>query len=336
MSSNPLSLSVVIPTYGRPEWIRRAVASLAAQDPTPDQVIAVARDTDVATHEAIARLQAASLPFALLRGTVREPGFLPPVREGIRLATGDVIAVMDDDAEATPGWTHGLLRNYSSPSVGGVGGRYINMLGETEADVPQTDRVGYVSFVGHFVGDMYKRPTFSSPVDVQFLLGGCMSYRREVAKALEIDFGLNNNVAFGYETDLGLQVRAMGLRLLFDPAVAVRHYSAPRNISGMRSPNDSESVRWCAYNETRIALRRLPLLRAVLVFLWSTILGTRRAPGLLPWLVAPLARRLAFIPEVAPAALAGRFAGLRGVRRDGRAERSGTAKILGTWTRRAK
>jgi glycosyltransferase involved in cell wall biosynthesis len=107
--SRPSMLSVVIPTYQRPEWIRRAVRSLAVQSRPPDEVIAVARDTDIPTHESIATLQAEGLPFKLRRELVSEPGFIPPVRAGLPAATGDIVAVMDDDAEAAEGWGARLM-----------------------------------------------------------------------------------------------------------------------------------------------------------------------------------------------------------------------------------
>ncbi len=312
------TLSVVIPTYQRPEWFRRAILSLAAQRPAPHEIIAVVRDTDLPTHLAVAALQAEVVAFPIRKAVVAEPGFIPPVRLGLASAHYDIVAVMDDDAEATEGWTSGLLRHYRDPHVGGVGGRYINMAGDRVADVPETSRVGYVSPLGRFVGNMYKRPTFSEPVDVDFLMGGCMSFRRTVAQEIEFDLGLNNNVAFGYEVDVGLQVRARGWRLVFDPAVAIRHYSAPRELTGMRVLDDGDSVRWCSYNETRIALRRLRPHTSAVALLWSVIVGTRRAPGLLPWLLSPLGKLAGYHLSLAQPAIAGRIAGMRSVWRDAR------------------
>ena len=309
--SNSLSLTVVIPTFQRPTWIPRAIRSLAAQAPLPAEVIVVVRDTDRPSNEALSKLGESSLPFVLRKGVVSEPGFMPPVQEGIRLAQGDVIAVMDDDAEAQAGWVSGLLTPYADPDVGAVGGRYINMDGEKVIPVGETSRVGYVTLLGRFIGEMYKRPTFSSPRDVQFLIGGCMSFRKAVAMTLEFDRGLNMNVAFGYEVDLGLQVRAMGRRVLFNPAVAVRHYSAPRAVAGQRVPDDRESVYWAAYNEMRVAARRLSLPRASAGVAARLIVGSRRAPGLLPWLAAPLARAAGFRTTVAGAALKGTLMALR-------------------------
>src|SRR5215470_3363538 len=144
--TRPSVLSVVIPTYERPQWIRRAVRSLAVQSRPPNEVIAVARDTDGPTHESIAQLQADGLPFKLRRELVSEPGFIPPVRTGVAAATSEVIAVMDDDAEAEDGWAARLLGNYDDAKIGAVGGRCINTSDEEgPTPVPDADRVGYVN-----------------------------------------------------------------------------------------------------------------------------------------------------------------------------------------------
>src|SRR5262249_31710747 len=150
-----------------------------------------------------------------------------PVKRGFAVADADVIAVMDDDAEAADGWSERMLAHYARPEVGAVGGRCINMDGDKLSWVPETSRVGYVSPVGNFVGEMYCRTTFTEPVEVSFLMGGNMSFRREVAKQIEFDMELNRNVAQGYEVDIGLQVRAMGWKIVFDPLLAIRHYTAP-------------------------------------------------------------------------------------------------------------
>lgn len=273
----PLSLTVVVPTYQRPEWIGRAVGSLAGQTRPPDQVVAVARDTDTPTHDAVAALQARLQPFPLELGLVAQPGFMPPVARGIALARGDVIAVMDDDAEALPDWAGRLLSHYADPSVLGVGGRVINVnLDGSLRDEGVTDDVGRLDALGRPIGNMYKEPRFTEPVDVDFMMGGCMSYRAAVARALEFDGCLNRGVALGYELDLGLQVRRRGGRLLFDPRAAIRHYSAPRAVTGSRDPSDAEAVNLAAYNETRVLLRRLPPGRAAVAAAFGMGVGSRR------------------------------------------------------------
>jgi GT2 family glycosyltransferase len=307
---NDRCLSVVIPTYERPTWLRQAVMSLVHQRPIPLEVIAVARASDEPTLAVISDLRAAGLPFPIVRGIVSEPGFMPPVFEGIRIALGDVVAFLDDDGEAMPGWTAGILRHYDDPRVGAVGGRCINVENGEVVPVPATGRVGYVSFLGRFVGNMWMTPTFAEPVPVDFMMGGCMSYRREVALALEPDMRLNMNVAFGFEVDLGLQVRNAGWKIVFDPAVAIRHHSAPRQVAGMRKAG-SEQVYSVAYNGMRVAMRRLPFGRRGAAFCWNLLVGERRAPGILSRLLPPVSRRLGFDMTMEAAARAGRIDAVR-------------------------
>jgi GT2 family glycosyltransferase len=313
-----VSLSVVIPTFQRPTWIPRAVRSLAAQVPAPDEIIVVVRDTDRGSHLVVDQLIGSLLTTCIRKGVVAEPGFMPPVQEGLRIASGDIIAVMDDDAEAQEGWASGLLAPYANPSVGAVGGRCINMDGDAIVPVGETNRVGYVSALGRFIGDMYKRPRFTSPMDVHFLMGGCMSFRRDVARALEFDRNLNRNVASGYEVDLCLQVRNAGLRVVFVPSVAIRHYSAPRELAGQREPDDGEGVYWAAYNQTRVAARRLPIAQTFVAVAWAALMGERRAPGGIPWLLGPVSRKVGYKTRLASAALRGRSDALRDLVRESR------------------
>jgi GT2 family glycosyltransferase len=314
MNDSRPSLSVVIPTYQRPDWIRRAVHSLAIQHPAPMEVIAVSRDTDLPTHASIAELQREPLPFPLKRELVSDPGFIPPVKLGLSVAGGDIIAVMDDDAEATESWTDRLLRPYADSSVGAVGGRYINSSEEGPTPVPDVDRVGYVNRRGQFIGNLYCNPRFTQPIDVSFMIGGNMSFRREVAQRLEFDMELNRNVADGYEVDVGLQVRRMGWRIVFDPLLAVRHYSAPRATVGLRQSN-RESIQWYAFNQTRVALRRLPPVHRSVALAYQLAMGERRAPGLLPLAAGRLARKAGFELEMAGPALKGRFMAMKSVLR---------------------
>ncbi|MES1264215.1 MAG: glycosyltransferase family 2 protein [Variovorax sp.] len=305
-------VSVVIPTYQRPHWIGRAVGSLDRQTRLPDEVVAVARDTDAATVDALAQLEVRPHPFRLRHILVSEPGFIPPVRAGLATATGDIIAVMDDDAEAEPDLLSRLVPHYADSSVGSVGGRCINYSEEGPTPVPQTDRVGYVDLFGRFIGKMYCEPTFTHPVDVAFLMGGNMSFRRDVAQRLEFDMELNRNVAQGYEVDIGLQVFRMGLRVLFDPLAAIRHYSAPRAAGGLRQP-DADVVYWYAFNQTRVALRRLSPVRGSVALAFQFLVGDRQAPGLVPFTLAPLARKLRFEIDFAPAATRGRLMATKSV-----------------------
>ena len=139
-----------------------------------------------------------------------------------------------------------------------------------------------------------------------------MSIRREIVRGLECDMELNRGVAIGYEVDIGLQVRRMAWKIVFDPKIAILHYSAPRAQAGMRA-DSAEGVQLYAYNQARVALRRLPFVRRSVSFAYNLLVGERRAPGLAPLAIAPLARKLGFETRHATAATRGRLLAARSV-----------------------
>ena len=103
--SSPLRVSVVIPTFGEPENVRRAVQSVLAQDLSPDQyeTIVVDSSPDDRVVRTVEALQpGARCALRVLTKPAEGPG--PSRNLGVRTARGEIIALMDSDCDATPGW----------------------------------------------------------------------------------------------------------------------------------------------------------------------------------------------------------------------------------------
>ncbi|MDQ4051211.1 MAG: glycosyltransferase [Actinomycetota bacterium] len=114
-----MSCSVVIAAFDerRLPLLARAIASAVTQ--APDVEVVVAIDNDPRLHRVVRRL------FPDVRVVLNEGprGASATRNAGARSATGDVLAFLDDDAEATPGWLPRLVAPLrADPSVVGVGG----------------------------------------------------------------------------------------------------------------------------------------------------------------------------------------------------------------------
>src|SRR3954470_21926912 len=101
-----LRLSVVVPTFNRPDLLERCLAALVAQDLSPDAYeIVVADDAASAqTAEQVARWVARAAPairYVAVRGA---HGPAAARNQGWRAARGDVVAFTDDDCVPLPGW----------------------------------------------------------------------------------------------------------------------------------------------------------------------------------------------------------------------------------------
>lgn len=292
VATSELRITVVIPTYLRPTWLVGCMECLLQQTRLPHEVIAVMRVDDAATEQAfdsfVAHRTIRGITFR--KAFVMEPGFLPPLRVGIGEAQGDVVAFLDDDAEALPDWLDRLAAPYAETSVAGVGGRYVNYENGTQVVFPAARSVGRFHWHGIFEGNMYRALAQSGMREVDFFMGGNMSYRREVLERVQLDPALAKDVAFHYEVDLGMQVKAAGGRLVYDPLAKIRHYSAPRAQAGMRKPN-AETIYWYNHNTLYIALKHTRGLTRTLTAAYGFAVGGTRYWGVLAAVVDTVRRR---------------------------------------------
>lgn len=116
-------VSVVIPTYKRPQQVARAVRSLIDQDfPRDDyEVIVVDSSPDDETTTMIRRI-ADSAPCAVSVYSKRPEGPGPSRNLGAARARGRILAFMDSDCCATPSWLRCALAAFE-PGVGLVQGK---------------------------------------------------------------------------------------------------------------------------------------------------------------------------------------------------------------------
>ena len=108
MDKNATSVSVIVPTFRRPDGLRRAVESVLAQTRQPDQLVIVDNDPAgsaarvAATAKALARCE-------VLYIHEPQPGVSNARNAGFAAATGRYIAFLDDDEIAGIGWLDALL-----------------------------------------------------------------------------------------------------------------------------------------------------------------------------------------------------------------------------------
>src|SRR4051812_45892156 len=92
--------SVIVPTYRRPDDLRRCLAGLVRQRLPPAETVVVRRAGDRATEALVSEL----LEEAVVDVVVSEPGVLAAMTAGAAAARGDIVAFIDDDAVPRPDW----------------------------------------------------------------------------------------------------------------------------------------------------------------------------------------------------------------------------------------
>lgn len=227
MKTSPLTVSVVIITYARPEYVAECLRHLDQMTATAHQIIVVDGSPDDRTCDLIASAHPGVeyIRHSLGKGTMPESRQL-----GLAAAAGDIVAFIDDDAYVDREWLTELTRAYEDPSVAGVGGRADN-------GIPGEERVGY-GRIGRLLpnGDLtgYFAADCDRAVVVDHFLGANQTYRRGVLQSIGGIRGNYPGTCLREESDTCLRLTAGGHKLIYDPRVLVRHVAAPYQIGGQR------------------------------------------------------------------------------------------------------
>jgi GT2 family glycosyltransferase len=268
-----ITLSVVVPSYGRPDALDTCLEALAAQRLAPHDVVVAVRRGDEVSAAVGARRKVRVVE-------VDEPGVLAAMSAGARATNGDVVCFTDDDAIPPPEWTERLASVFASSTlIGGVGGR--DVLADEHGvprDEPTTHDVGRLTWFGRHVGNHHRGQ--GAPRDVAFLKGVNSAYRRS---ALALPIGLRGSGAQAhFEVAVGRKLRRDGWRLVYDPELTVAHRPAPRLGEDQRGDPADAAVADAAYNLVVAVGGARGLARVA----YAVLVGDRGAPGVARGLVA--------------------------------------------------
>ncbi len=315
-NSEHLTVSVLIPSWKRPQHLGRCLQSLAAQSRLPDQVILVWQAEDVETRDAAMRIRQ-SMPFHLDILHNVERGIVPAENLALAHATGRVIALLDDDVTAPHDWLSRHLSRLADPKVGAVGGPAINHFPDgTAFPIRRATPIGRLAWNGQLTGNMYDHPSdwaSREPITVDHLVGYNMVLRRAAFDRFEV--GLRPYWQL-FELDACLQAQARGYRVVFDYSNVVRHYPTNTVYDGSRDGDVDVKIFNGAHNLAFIHAKHSVWPLAPFRLAQQLLVGRVNSPGIFASLVAiyrfgePM-RELRILLHTWSAVFAGWRAGLR-------------------------
>lgn len=274
-----LTTTVLIPTYRRTQDLKVCLEALKKQEELPNELLIIVRDGDLETWEFIDTFDSKPLPLKTIK--VIEPGILVALTAGFNSATGDIIAITDDDAAPHPDWLSQIKAYYLSDSrIGGVGGRDFLYEDKTHLVEGSQQLVGRVLWFGNVVGNHHLGVGEAREVDV--LKGVNSSYRRVALKDFCFDQQLRISGKNTHnELAICLDLKKAGWKLIYDPKIAVDHYPGKRIAMADRKKFDAVAFRDTAYNQTLILMKYFPPYQQLIFMIWAVLVGTRDRRGLI-------------------------------------------------------
>ena len=220
MSKIEPHITVLICTRDRPLELARALRSISALDYPSFDVLIV----DSAPRHAHARDAAASWGAAYIFEP--NPGLSRARNRGCRVARGEIIAMMDDDAVAEAGWLKGLGREFDDPLLMAVAGRIKNF-------EPETDEARL--FGELFTADLGSTRRIIDQSDPLWLERTCFGgvgnganlvFRRtafDIWPGFCEELGVGARIGGGEEHHAFFSLVALGYRVAYLPDAAVSH-----------------------------------------------------------------------------------------------------------------
>ncbi|MGF1461151.1 MAG: glycosyltransferase family 2 protein [Leptolyngbyaceae cyanobacterium] len=222
-------ISAIICTHNRDEYLGAAIDSLLDQDFTDYEVIVV----DNASTDSTKAVVEARSPHPRLRYIYESTLGLSAARNaGAQAAEGEILAYLDDDAEASHGWLTALVSIYEQdPQVAIAGGR-VTLIWPLDCTPPRWLSDGMAGNLGAYdLGDQVTYITqpgltprgLNYSITTEFLnrIGGFDVNLGRVGKNL-----LSNEELFMTEKAL-----EMGYRVAYLPEALVAHNVAPNRLS---------------------------------------------------------------------------------------------------------
>jgi GT2 family glycosyltransferase len=210
-------ISVVIVNWNRKELLRKCLGSLTLQTGVPFETIVV----DNGSVDDSAEMAEMEFGARVIRN-LENRGFCAANNQGIAVSRGCFIALLNNDAEAEPGWLAALYRACMKRHDVGMAASKILVW----EDPGRIDKAGHLIFPdgqnrGRGSGAT-DRGQFEAEEEVLWPDGCAGMYRKEMLEAIggfDEDF-----FAYGDDAELGLRARIAGWKCIYAPNAVVRHH----------------------------------------------------------------------------------------------------------------
>jgi len=214
---NNIIISVIIPTYNKPNFLLDTISSLLLQDFKSYEIIVVDNACSKETKKIVLSFTNQSLVKYVCEPNI---GLHNARHTGAKIAKGEILLYIDDDIIADRNLLKEIVSCYKDPLVGCVGGRVLPKWEEEPPDWIKQFPKWYLSILDDAEG----------PKEVQCIYGCNFSIRKD----LLFELGGFNPDAFGnkkmwwYRGDgeIGLlqKVKSTGKKIIYNPNAVVWHF----------------------------------------------------------------------------------------------------------------
>jgi GT2 family glycosyltransferase len=247
-----ISLSIVIPSYNRPELLRECLRSVVAHAPAQTEILVV---DDASPGRRVSQAAASFDQVKVIR-LPRRRGFCAAANTGLRHVGGTIVELLNDDTEVTAGWADSALANFQDATIAAVAPLVLFWREPGQRDrCARIDSAGDGYYLGGVArkhghgqllgpGHLRRRKVFGASASSAF-------YRRDAlvrVGAFPESFG-----AYFEDVDVAFRLHGAGYHIVYEPESCVYH-----RVSASYGQPQRRLLEQQSQNEERVFWRNLP------------------------------------------------------------------------------
>jgi GT2 family glycosyltransferase len=197
---------VVIPTMGRPSYLKKVLEDLNEQRYTPNKLIIIEQNADVNATSALDFMEERRWNFEIVHEFTSITGACRARNTAISLSNASWILLFDDDLR--------VQDDFSDKMLGFINERKERCITFSCLQKGEVE-----------IGTSFKQwESFGS---------GCSIVHREIVERCKFDMALEHG--YGEDVDYGMQIRQAGYDVIYAPQIQLLHLKAP--VGGFRKPH---------------------------------------------------------------------------------------------------
>lgn len=197
---------VVIPTLGRPSYLKKVLEDLNEQRFTPNKLIVIEQNSDVNATSALDFIEEKRWNFEIIHEFTSITGACRARNRAISLSNASWILLFDDDVR--------VQADFSDKILG-----FINERKEK-----------CITFCCLQKGEQERQHAFKQ---WESFGSGCSIVHRDIVERCKFDMALEHG--YGEDVDYGMQIRQAGFDVIYAPQIQLLHLKAP--VGGFRKPH---------------------------------------------------------------------------------------------------
>lgn len=210
-------ISILLVLFNKAEYTYQCLETIIANADVPYEIIIIDNASSDKTSKLLERIENATI----IKND-DNVGFLKACNQGAQYVRGQWLLLLNNDTQILPGLLSTLLNTTNSINkCGAVGGKLIFPNGTLQEAGSIIWQDG--SCLGYGRGEDPEKPEYSYLKEVDYCSGACLMVDASLFKELG---GFDETYAPAYyeETDLCMQIRQAGYKVIFQPAAKLIHY----------------------------------------------------------------------------------------------------------------